>query len=46
MAEHFVSDTLNKKDPDFDISLRPNRFNDFIGQGKVKDLYFQEFVFQ
>ncbi len=37
MSERFVTDTLNKKETEFDISLRPNRFNDFIGQGKVKE---------
>ena len=36
MSEHFVSETLNKKDPEFDISLRPSRFADFVGQQKVR----------
>ena len=36
MTEHFVSDTLNKKDPAFDLSLRPERFADFVGQPKVR----------
>ena len=36
MSEHFVSETLNKKDPEFDISLRPSRFTDFVGQKKVR----------
>jgi Holliday junction DNA helicase RuvB len=37
MTERFVTDTLNKKDTDFDISLRPNHFADFVGQSKVKE---------
>ena len=36
MSEHFVSETLNKKDPEFDITLRPARFADFVGQQKVR----------
>ncbi len=36
MSEHFVSETLNKKDPEFDLSLRPSRFADFVGQQKVR----------
>ncbi len=28
---------LSRKDPDFEISLRPSKFRDFIGQGKVKE---------
>ena len=36
MSEHFVSDALNKKDPEFDLSLRPARFTDFVGQQKVR----------
>ena len=36
MSEHFVSETLNKKDPEFDLSLRPSRFTDFVGQQKVR----------
>jgi len=36
MSEHFVSETLNKKDVEFDISLRPSRFADFVGQQKVR----------
>ncbi|MCX7010895.1 MAG: Holliday junction branch migration DNA helicase RuvB [Kiritimatiellaeota bacterium] len=36
MSEHFVSETLNKKDPEFDITLRPSRFADFVGQQKVR----------
>ena len=37
MSERFVTDTLNKKDTEFDVSLRPGKFNDFIGQKKVKE---------
>ncbi|MFH0878652.1 MAG: Holliday junction branch migration DNA helicase RuvB [Lentisphaerota bacterium] len=37
MTERFVTDTLNKKSTDFDLSLRPNRFHDFVGQRKVKE---------
>ena len=36
MTEHFVSETLNKKDAEFDITLRPARFADFVGQHKVR----------
>jgi holliday junction DNA helicase RuvB len=37
MSDRFVTDTLNKADTEFDISLRPGRFNDFVGQGKVRE---------
>ena len=37
MSERFVTDTLNKADTEFDISLRPNRFTDFVGQKKVRE---------
>ena len=37
MTEHFVSETLSKKDPEFDITLRPARFPDFVGQHKVRE---------
>jgi hypothetical protein len=37
MAEHFITDTLNKPDSDFDIRLRPSRFQDFIGQKKNRE---------
>ena len=37
MPEHFVTDTLNKKDTEFDISLRPHQFTDFTGQRKVRE---------
>jgi len=37
MNERFITDTLGKADTEFDISLRPGRFSDFVGQGKVRE---------
>lgn len=37
MSERFITDTLSKADTEFDISLRPGRFSDFVGQGKVRE---------
>jgi len=37
MAERFVTDTLNKADTEFDLSLRPHQFSDFVGQAKVRE---------
>ena len=37
MTDRFITDTLSKADTEFDISLRPGRFNDFVGQGKVRE---------
>ncbi len=37
MSERFITDTLNRADTDFDISLRPGRFTDFVGQAKVRE---------
>ena len=37
MTEHFITDTLNKSDTEFDISLRPTQFGDFVGQQKVRE---------
>lgn len=37
MSERFITDTLGKADTEFDISLRPGRFSDFVGQGKVRE---------
>ena len=37
MTERFISDTLNQASSDFDVSLRPTRFEDYIGQAKVKE---------
>lgn len=37
MSDRFISDTLNQADTEFDVSLRPARFEDYIGQAKVKE---------
>lgn len=37
MSEGFIRDTLNQADTEFDVSLRPIRFDDYIGQDKVKE---------
>ena len=37
MTEHFISQTLEQADTEFDISLRPQRFSDFIGQQKIRE---------
>ncbi len=37
MTDRFITDTLHKADTEFDISLRPGRFGDFVGQGKVRE---------
>ncbi len=37
MSDRFITDTLNQEDTEFDISLRPARFEDYIGQNKVKE---------
>ena len=37
MTEKFVSDTLSRADAEFDRTLRPGRFGDFVGQGKVRE---------
>jgi len=37
MNERFITDTLGKADTEFDISLRPGRFSDFVGQVKVRE---------
>lgn len=37
MSDRFITDTLSKADTEFDISLRPGRFGDFVGQGKVRE---------
>ena len=37
MTERFITETLNKSDTDFDISLRPAQFGDFVGQAKVRE---------
>ena len=33
--EERLADSLNKKDPAFDVSLRPSKFSDFVGQERV-----------
>lgn len=37
MSERFVTNTLNRADTEFDLSLRPSKFADFVGQGKVRE---------
>ena len=37
MSERFVTDTLNKPESEYDVSLRPGRFQDFVGQEKVRE---------
>jgi Holliday junction DNA helicase RuvB len=37
MSDRFVSDTLNREDQEFDLTLRPRRFADFVGQEKVRE---------
>ncbi len=37
MTERFITDTLNRSETEFDISLRPQRFQDFIGQNKIRE---------
>ena len=37
MTEKFVSETLNRADAEFDLTLRPGRFADFIGQAKIRE---------
>jgi Holliday junction DNA helicase RuvB len=37
MAERFITNTLNKADTEFDLSLRPSKFADFVGQTKVRE---------
>ncbi len=37
MTDRFVTDTLNQAESAFDVSLRPGRFNDFVGQEKVRE---------
>jgi Holliday junction DNA helicase RuvB len=35
VSERFVTQTLNKPDTELDLSLRPRKFGDFVGQRKV-----------
>jgi len=37
MSERFVGDILNKPDRELDLSLRPGKFSDFVGQKRVLD---------
>ncbi|MCS6771197.1 MAG: Holliday junction branch migration DNA helicase RuvB [Kiritimatiellae bacterium] len=37
MADRFITNTLNRADTEFDVSLRPSKFSDFIGQAKVRE---------
>lgn len=37
MTEKFASETLNRADAEFDLTLRPGRFADFVGQGKIRE---------
>ena len=37
MAEHFISETLNRADAEFDLTLSPGRFADFVGQSKIRE---------
>lgn len=37
MSERFITETLQHADTDFDLSLRPARFADYIGQDKVRE---------
>ena len=37
MTERLITGTLNKPDRELDQSLRPSRFDDFVGQRKVRD---------
>ena len=37
MSDRFITNTLNKADTEFDLSLRPSKFADYVGQGKVRE---------
>jgi Holliday junction DNA helicase RuvB len=37
MADRFISETLARADAEFDLSLRPERFADFVGQAKIRE---------
>ena len=37
MNERPKTEEFNKKDPALDLSLRPNKFRDFVGQARVKE---------
>lgn len=37
MTEKFATETLTRADAEFELTLRPGRFGDFIGQAKVRE---------
>ena len=37
MSERFITSTLNKRDQQREIKLRPDKFADFPGQQKIKE---------
>ena len=37
MSDRFVTDTLGHAETEFDISLRPSKLSDFVGQEKVRE---------
>ena len=37
MTERPKTEEFNKKDPALDLSLRPSKFRDFVGQVRVKE---------
>ena len=37
MAERFITETLTREDAEFELTLRPGRFGDFVGQAKIRE---------
>ena len=37
MADRFISETLARADAEFELTLRPGRFADFVGQAKIRE---------
>ena len=37
MADQHPSESLNQRDQEFEQTLRPRVFDDFVGQGKVRE---------
>ena len=37
MADRFISETLTRADAEFELTLRPGRFADFVGQAKIRE---------
>jgi Holliday junction DNA helicase RuvB len=37
MAERPLAETLNRPDEEFELTLRPGRFADFVGQAKIRE---------